>query len=528
MGAPATEISQDTAFAALPLIVFIGVMCVVGTVGNVVVIVVYNRKYPMCNFKYFVIILAVIDLISCCSLMPFEIYTLMHWYTFKSAAMCKTKSFFNAFTVTSSASTLLLIAIDRFRKVCRPHSKQIQPEMALKLAAVVLGLSLIPAASDGVFWGTHSFDILYEGKNVTAYMCEKDDAYKDTILPQLHVLILYGCTNLIVMISTMILYIFIANKMFCQQSVPGAVPVPRVSITLLTPLSMNSGSAETPANAKSNVFQFTDLGVESGLSDTDDAIDSVVMSDVSVKRPSSSCQGSQKTDEGVENNDKDDTETAQSPVVMRRKSLSDIELKEKRANEQHVRMSLDILSDKECSAPFLQVPTFNPRGRPSLRLRIPPTTDAHGGRPSTPSTASPSNAFQRRRRRRSTIVGNLSGRRGAKLRRKTLIMFILTTVFVITTIMYLSLIAIMSDSAHFITTLSGTEWCLWMFFLRLYFVNSVLNPILYGFLDPRFRSALYGMGVRVGFLVGSVKRNVAMSFRGGSARGTSAEHASNH
>ena len=77
---------------------------------------------------------------------------------------------------------------------------------------------------------------------------------------------------------------------------------------------------------------------------------------------------------------------------------------------------------------------------------------------------------------------------GKKVKRKTLIVFILTALFVFTTVMYVALLSfVVNDNLH---TLSNSQIAAYFFFFRLYFINHVINPILYGFLDLSFRRVL--------------------------------------
>ena len=75
-----------------------------------------------------------------------------------------------------------------------------------------------------------------------------------------------------------------------------------------------------------------------------------------------------------------------------------------------------------------------------------------------------------------------------RVRRKTLIMLILTAVFVITTILYLTLLnLIMKGILRYLT---NTQKGVYFFFFRLYFINHVINPILFGIMDQEFRNIL--------------------------------------
>ena len=76
-----------------------------------------------------------------------------------------------------------------------------------------------------------------------------------------------------------------------------------------------------------------------------------------------------------------------------------------------------------------------------------------------------------------------------KLRRRTLITFVFTAIFISTTIMYIVFsFRVANDNAT--QSLSFRQLAAFLFVYRLYFINSVIHPILYGVLDPRFRKTL--------------------------------------
>ncbi|XP_045161903.2 uncharacterized protein LOC123526720 [Mercenaria mercenaria] len=79
---------------------------------------------------------------------------------------------------------------------------------------------------------------------------------------------------------------------------------------------------------------------------------------------------------------------------------------------------------------------------------------------------------------------------GLYRKRKTIIMLVLTSVFVVTMVVYVILISLVAQPPSILNEMSNSTKVVFFFFLRLYFINCVVNPILYGFMDLRFRSGL--------------------------------------
>lgn len=76
------------------------------------------------------------------------------------------------------------------------------------------------------------------------------------------------------------------------------------------------------------------------------------------------------------------------------------------------------------------------------------------------------------------------------LSRKTVIMLIVTLIFNVTMLIYFCAFFLIILKLHiFEVATMNTTWLLFLSW-RLYFINHVVNPIVYGFLDKRFRTGL--------------------------------------
>jgi hypothetical protein len=84
---------------------------------------------------------------------------------------------------------------------------------------------------------------------------------------------------------------------------------------------------------------------------------------------------------------------------------------------------------------------------------------------------------------------------GLRVRRKTKIMLILTILFIITIILYSTLLSFIAK--NILKDMSGGSKTVYFFFFRLYFINHVINPILYGILDPHFKKVMMKLKDRI-------------------------------
>ncbi|KAK3611095.1 hypothetical protein CHS0354_000102 [Potamilus streckersoni] len=207
----AERLNSEFAKVVLPVTAFVGVLACVGFLGNVLVLYVFSFKYHTCNYKYFVLFLALIDLTSCLTTIPGEMVTQRFWYTYPVPEICKVKSFFNVFTVGASAFCLLLIAIDRYRKVCKSFGWQIRPKMAIFLCICALVLAGIVAIPVSIYWGIQHYSVPYKDVMVNVISCETDDSFKNTEYP-----LIYSSTTSVIIALPMtvmaVLYFLICHE----------------------------------------------------------------------------------------------------------------------------------------------------------------------------------------------------------------------------------------------------------------------------------------------------------------------------
>ncbi|KAK3609586.1 hypothetical protein CHS0354_038583 [Potamilus streckersoni] len=152
------ELNDTYARALLPVTILHGFISVMGIMGNLIVIVIFSKsqEYKQDSFRVFVLFLAVIDVVGCVFLVPAEMIKHANYFSFENAAACKLKCFFNVIGCTASTFTLILISIDRFRRVYHPLRKQIGTSLAFKLCTILCIIAVIISIPAPVFCGVRS------------------------------------------------------------------------------------------------------------------------------------------------------------------------------------------------------------------------------------------------------------------------------------------------------------------------------------------------------------------------------------
>ncbi|XP_052772747.1 alpha-2C adrenergic receptor-like [Mya arenaria] len=402
------QLNDEIKRAVTPVSVFVGIEAFLGFFGNLFVLYVFIKRYHECNFRYFVLCLAFLDLLSTLTTIPGEIITQQYWYKYPFPVFCKFKSFFNVFTVSGEALCLCTIAIDRYRKVCTPFGWQIKPRQALFMCGVIYGAAFAISLPVSFLWGIHQDVRIYNGRHVIVTICEKDAHFLHSKRPFAYatsVEVIIG----ICLVIMLVLYILVAKKLILGRP--------------LTQIRQHSGAPMVSTSPGSITKSKQNPDVSSGG--------------------------------GVSNSD-----------VPTRSGIATIEL-----------CSTDMKSLDDESEPV---------DVDDVRVTDADTTYAGG-------TSEKRHKEQVRRRRREIA---------SRVRRKTYIMFVLTIIFIVTTILYMTLLAFISGGI--LKSLDDYEKAVYFFFFRLVFINHVINPFLYGCLDPQFKQ-----------IIGEIKKCVFKTLRRG-------------
>ncbi|XP_052773859.1 5-hydroxytryptamine receptor 1-like [Mya arenaria] len=379
------RLNGEMRHAVAPVTVFVGVEILLGFVGNLVVLGVFFFRYHHCNFRYFVLCLAVFDFISTLTTMPGEILTQQYWYKYPFPIVCKVKSFFNVFTVSGEALCLCTIAVERYRKVCAPFGWQIKHKYALLWIVVIFVVAFVLAFPVFFLWGATSHTKQYGGRYVTVTLCEKDARFSESNTPMAYVTTVEAIIAVCLVIM-MCLYVFVAKKLIklrkkaqyhCKSRSHSALNMNEAGM-VNNLISLNNGDVPTVSNVRAPQITQT--------------IDTY-----------------------------DETDGGESEFY-------DVE-----------------------SCQQDRVTSWNGIERSS------------------------------RRKRRE---------KAERVRTKTVIMFILTIVFMFTIIMYFTLLTMITRSEDILRTMTDSQKTVYFFFLRLVFINHVINPFVYGCLDPQFKRIL--------------------------------------
>uniref|UniRef100_A0A0B7A4J0 G-protein coupled receptors family 1 profile domain-containing protein n=2 Tax=Arion vulgaris TaxID=1028688 RepID=A0A0B7A4J0_9EUPU len=202
-------LTNEKAITLIPAMVVLGLMMIAGVVGNTLVCYIFGCRLKSGTQNFLIICLAVLDLLSCVIAIPNEIADMRFYFDFGSAGACKIMRFINTFCSIGSIFTLVVIAIDRYRKICKPFHGQLHMNH--------VRLSLIPIFGGAIFFAWPAF-IMYGLRTTETEIaglygkdCSTPDAIGDTIYPLLYNCVLFLCF-LILAATLIILYYFVLRE----------------------------------------------------------------------------------------------------------------------------------------------------------------------------------------------------------------------------------------------------------------------------------------------------------------------------
>lgn len=156
-------------------VIFVSLMIVIGTVGNILVIIIFTFKFKTSNYRTYVLNLAFLDTINCCITLPFVLTYMLYSQNYPSDFLCKFGHFVGFYIGLASPFTLILIAADRYRNICQPLCLQMTEKRAKILCIAVNIISFILSWHVPVIYGSTHHKI--NGLNLTAVRCFKEDDF---------------------------------------------------------------------------------------------------------------------------------------------------------------------------------------------------------------------------------------------------------------------------------------------------------------------------------------------------------------
>lgn len=201
----------------LPHTVIMYVYIVLGVVGNLTVIYVYTFRIreQASDDRYFIPFLAVVDGLACLVSCVGNLIINSNPVRYSNAILCKGFYAGSYVTATSSGLLLTVIAIQRFQKLCRPLSSQMNLKTRRRSILIVLLSALVMSLPCFATFGIAKVSNEVTS-NLTVHYCTEITVNGSQVIPRVYntFLFLICVGNLIVLCT---LYSLIGKKLYMHM-----------------------------------------------------------------------------------------------------------------------------------------------------------------------------------------------------------------------------------------------------------------------------------------------------------------------
>ncbi|KAL3880381.1 hypothetical protein ACJMK2_032625 [Sinanodonta woodiana] len=211
------EEENDEHFKVLiPAVVLSVIAMIIGIFGNSLVLYIFKYRYKPSSHRCFILCLATFDIMFDVIGIPFMIVEMRLQYIFTDVVACKIHRIINYSYGSCSALTVMVIAIDRYLKVCKSNGKQITHKMAKGMCFIITFLGIIGSLPSLELYGHR--DVPTTIPNVNTTQCQPKNKYKEDVLfPTLFNCFLALCF-MATMVTVCICYTMIVRKVKTQKA----------------------------------------------------------------------------------------------------------------------------------------------------------------------------------------------------------------------------------------------------------------------------------------------------------------------
>ena len=432
----------------VPTFILLSVIFVLGSIGNGLVFYIYQTRYHISNTRLFILYLSALDFLTCIIIVPVHTLTIPNQYRLYIPVLCKASGFFDSLATVSTSLILISIAYERYKKVCKPISRQISLRKVRLLCLLSILVGALIAVQNVFIYGKGTAVLKYY--NLPLIECSVDDGMKNTALPFVGALV-YILVFLTTLISVTVMYSCAVIAIYKQASKMYSPNSSRIQRQDGCQSSISSHGTKSSAGSSSSIFI-------KRIWTTDIVRDVSVPYQYKVKFGKKPCVN-QSAVIDTESTVINDTDYSTVERSANRSKSSTLELK---------KLNLD------------------------NETNLDPEVKSNASMSHEEDTANLATKH-RAQRKSSPISGQTRHPLQTACRRSIIMMLSVTLTFIVCYIPVIAILAIRGLDKDFVNNLSNTEYILYKLFLRSYFINFAANPFIYGICDSKFRKIVKRM-----------------------------------
>ncbi|XP_052766389.1 muscarinic acetylcholine receptor M4-like [Mya arenaria] len=424
----------------LPAIIYTIILMVIGTPGNIIVLYVYFFKWRKSTSRMFILFLTSLDLFNCVTTLPMEIFIMRYSVMLDRPWLCKISRFSTYTMNSSSAAILVAIAVDRYRRICRPHGPQFSAKASKYISICCIVLALCLTWPSLLFYGTRSVKL----ENVEGKSCLLENKFDESVYPHVFFVLMMAST-VIIFTTLSVLYYFVGiqvcrhrrmrmkrkREQKAAQNLMIREPTDSKDDTLLQD-SDSKGEIKNTTEKTENRENENNKNVYSIEHRTQNHIELLPLPVGTTKNDLSIVT----LDESTVNSD--GKHTVRSTPDVQRKSKSGQE--GQRHNKNGVSKTNGIMRDSLCKS----------NGSQCIHIRV------HIGR-------------------------------------STLMLFLITLAYIASFLPFYVIAIIRQTDSTFVSNMNNAGYMAYHVCLRSYLLSSAINPIIYSFCNSQFRTFCFNM-----------------------------------
>ncbi|XP_062591619.1 pyrokinin-1 receptor-like, partial [Saccostrea cucullata] len=211
----AETLSSEYSKALLPNTIIQLVMGTLGVFGNCLVLLMYTKYVEdRSGSRYFIPILALVDLIGTVSNVSKNYVNDTMGYIYPSEFLCKTFAFSMVLTGGFSAHITLAISLQRYLMICRPFGHQMSKKWRRVAVLVMFFISIVYATPVLKFNKIHTHTSNNVTGNISRCVTKGDTKTSSGIVQYLGILLLFSIINIFV---TSVLYIPVIKTIYKRR-----------------------------------------------------------------------------------------------------------------------------------------------------------------------------------------------------------------------------------------------------------------------------------------------------------------------
>ncbi|XP_046368796.2 bombesin receptor subtype-3-like [Haliotis rufescens] len=210
--------TSDLALLHIPTVVYLLLILVLGLFGNLFILYIYTRKLRMNIFGYFVKLIAVFDLAGTAVAVPTTLVFLLTTSPgyLDVGDMCQVMTFTKHFNAANSGLIFIIIASQRYRKICKPHQRQMSDSLVKKLCISSICVSTLMGIPIVFFQGHTPICIEWGAQVVQIPICDFVSNEKGRV-PSILYAIWVGVELIGITTTLTVLYTFIAKALWMHN-----------------------------------------------------------------------------------------------------------------------------------------------------------------------------------------------------------------------------------------------------------------------------------------------------------------------